>query len=453
MNLFLYQFLASLAGVLGWPWFYYHLRSRGRGESFAPRLGLRSPPPPPSGTPRVWLHGVSVGEVLAALPLVTELKSRLPQAGVIVSTGTETGQAVARRHYPPMGAQVCYFPLDVPWAVHRILYTLKPDLFVALESEVWPGFLSLARRRGVALALMNARLSDRSFRRYLRYKKYLFEFINLFDIIAPGSREDHRRLALLGIPEAKLRFTGNLKVDALLARRELLLSPPSPFDAPLTSGASLGPTLALETLGKILVREGQPVFLAASTHPGEEDKVLEAYNLLRASYPALLLILAPRHPERVPQVADLLREQGLAFHLWQNLKAGLEKLSQAVVLVDTVGELMAFYAVADVAFVGGSLVPRGGQNLLEAAVWGLAPIHGPHLENFRWAEEILQEAGVNLVVRDAPSLAHSVRHLLEHPQERRRLGEAAYQSLMEHRGAAARQAELLVWLAGQIKKR
>ena len=154
-----YTILSVLAGLGGWPFFYWHLKSRGRGESFLPRLGLQLPEfLPPAGRPRVWLHGVSVGEILAAVPLVRELKALLPQAAFIISTGTETGQAVARKHLAPLGALVCYFPLDLPWAVRRYLNYLKPQIFIALDSEIWPNFLTQAHGQGVRLALANARL-------------------------------------------------------------------------------------------------------------------------------------------------------------------------------------------------------------------------------------------------------------------------------------------------------
>ena len=158
-----------MAGLVGWPWFYWHLKSRGQGESFRSRLGLELPDGPPAGHPRIWLHGVSVGEILAAVPLVRELKHLLPEAALIISTGTETGQSLARKHLAPLGALVCYFPLDIPWAVRRYLERLNPHLVITLESEIWPNFLELAHRRGVLLALANARISDISFRRYLRY--------------------------------------------------------------------------------------------------------------------------------------------------------------------------------------------------------------------------------------------------------------------------------------------
>ena len=440
-----------MAGLLGWPFFYRHLRSRGQGESFRPRLGLSPPPAPPAGSPRIWIHGVSVGEIMAAVPLVAELKALLPRSGLIISTGTETGQAVARRHFSPLGAVVCYFPLDFPWAVNRALRVLRPDIFVALESEVWPNFLHTAKKRGVRLALMNARLSDRTFRRYTLFKKYLPDFIGLFEIIAAGSREDYQRFASLGLAGPKLCLTGNLKVDALLTRRETV----PPGAPPPLPGAALAARPGTRPTGNHfkakLGLQGEPVFLAASTHAGEEEIVLAAYEaLLRGPYPALLLVLAPRHPERAAALGELLTRRGHGYQLWSALQTGSEARQQPVVLVDTVGDLFWLYAAADVAFVGGSLVPHGGQNILEPAAWGLSPLYGPHLSNFRWAEEILQAAGVGTAVQDAVSLADAARHLLENTGERHRLAEAAQAALHAHRGAARRQANLVAGL-NQLK--
>lgn len=433
-----YQWIASLAGIWGWPLFYRHLKSRGRGESFLPRLGLQLPAPPPPGRPRLWLHGVSVGEILAALPLVQELKNLLPQASLIISTGTETGQALARRHYESLGALVCYFPWDLPWAVQRYLLHLRPDAFIALESELWPGFLSAAHRRGVRLGLVNARLSDKSFRKYLKYRKYLIELIELFDMIAAGSALDYERLGRLGISPGKLHLTGNLKIDRLLQG----LAP---------AKAEVGPP-ALSNLQKSwkaqLNLKNHPVFLAASTHPGEDEVVLDAYEELRPPYPTLLLLLAPRHPERAPALGRLLERRGLSFQLWSQLKSGQETRHYPIILIDTIGDLFSLYGIADVTFVGGSLVPHGGQNILEAAAWGLSPLYGPHLENFRWAQDILEAAGVGATVHDAASLAAAARRLLDHPDDRRRLGALAQAALTPHQGAARRQAELIVKMVG-----
>jgi 3-deoxy-D-manno-octulosonic-acid transferase len=432
MILNLYKVLATLAGLLGWPYFYWHLKSRGRGESFLPRLGVRLPPPPPPGSFRIWLHGVSVGEILAAVPLVQELQRLLPQAAFIITTGTETGQSLARRHFIPLGALVCYFPLDIPWAVSRYLKHLKPRVFVTLESEIWPNFLTQAHQAGVRLALVNGRLSDKSFRRFVKYRRYIFDILNNIELFAAGSPQDFERYQALGLPPGKLHLTGNLKIDRLLQSRE--------------------PEKAAE-FRNILQLTGEspnpaPVFLAASTHPGEEDVVLETYQALRTPSPALLLLLAPRHPERAPELGRLLKSFNLSFHYWSRLKSGQETRVHPVVIIDTIGDLFSLYGLTDAAFVGGSLVDHGGQNILEPAAWGLAPIYGPHLQNFRWAQAILEDARAGTMIRDVPSLTAALRQLLDHPEERRARGQRAQKALTPHQGAARRQAELIVGLCG-----
>jgi 3-deoxy-D-manno-octulosonic-acid transferase len=432
--LYLYKLFSTLAGLVGWPYFFWHLKSRGQGESFWPRLGLRLPAgSPPPGSPRLWLHGVSVGEIQAAIPLVAELRTLLPQAAFIISTGTETGQRLARKHFSPQGALVCYFPLDIPWAVKRYLDYLRPQVFIGLESEIWPIFLSQGRQMGVRLALVNARLSDKSLRRYLNYKRYLSGIINLYDLVAAGSPPDFQRFQRLGISPSRLHLTGNLKYDRLLqGRDELRLREFQGFlqGTDAKTGQAAG-----------------PVWLAASTHPGEEELVADAFRELRGPYPALSLVLAPRHPQRAPELVRLLTRRGLSCQLWTALKAGRSPRTQPVVIIDTIGDLFTLYGAADVTFVGGSLVPHGGQNILEPAAWGRVPIYGPHLQNFLWAKQILEEAGAGIMATDTASLAQAVRHLLDHPQEREELGRRARAALTPHQGAARRQAELIAALA------
>ena len=213
LGLKVYRGLATLAGLAGWPWFYWRLKSRGFGESFLPRLGLSLPAiNAPVGSPRIWLHGVSVGEIAGVEPLVRELKQCLPQGRLFLSTGTETGQAVARRLYAPSNT-VFYYPLDLPWAVRRYLEHIQPSLYVALETEIWPNFLLAARDRGIKLALVNGRLSDKSLRRYLKFNSYIKYIINLFDLIAAGSQEDARRFLALGVAPEKVVCTGNTKFE------------------------------------------------------------------------------------------------------------------------------------------------------------------------------------------------------------------------------------------------
>lgn len=433
----IYKTVSTLAGLVGWPYFFWHLKSRGQGESFRPRLGLRLPEgPAPAGSPRLWLHGVSVGEIQAAIPLVAELRSLLPRAAFIISTGTETGQMLARQHFSPQGALVCYFPLDIPRAVRRYLDYLRPQVFIGLESEIWPNFLSQAHQRGVRLALVNARLSDKSLRRFVKYKRYLSGIFNLYDLVAAGSLPDFHRLQRLGIAPDRLHLTGNLKYDRLLqGRDELRLQEFRNFLRGMASepGSAAG-----------------PLWLAASTHPGEEEMVADAFQELLAPYPALRLVLAPRHPQRAPDLTRLFTRRGHNCQLWTDLRSGRETPTAPVVIIDTIGDLFTLYGAADAAFVGGSLVPHGGQNILEPAAWGRAPVYGPNLQNFLWAKAILEEAGAGIMVHDAASLARAVRDLLDQPGKREEMGRRAQAALIPHQGAARRQAELIAALARTV---
>ncbi len=425
MGLRFYHGLATLVGAVGWPYLYWRLRRRGYGESFRYRLGLKLPVvPSPNNQPRLWLHGVSVGEIAGAAPLVRELQARLPQAQLFLSTGTETGQAVARRLYGQNGT-VFYYPVDVPWSVRRLLAHVQPSLYVALETEIWPNFLLAAKDQGVKLALVNGRLSARSLRGYLKFKDQLRYILNLFNVIATSSPEDQERFASLGAEPRRLVCTGNTKFDRWpdAAAQE-----------------------QVEIFRQRLQIRDQPVFLAASTHPGEEEILIQAYQELRQTSPALLLLLAPRHPERAGAVSKLLEAAGLPWQLWQELKEGGRPRQAQVVLIDTVGDLFALYGLADLIFVGGSLVPHGGQNILEPAVWGKVPLYGPHLDNFRAAQSLLAGVQAGIQIADGPGLVAAGRACLADPAEMRRRGALGQEALKLHRGAAQRQADLLMTL-------
>lgn len=421
----LYAGLTTAAGLVGWPLFYWHLRRRGRGESFAPRLGGALPEASPAdGRPHIWLHGVSVGEIGGAGPLVRQLRSLVPEARVFISTSTETGQAVARQLFPEAD-RVFYFPLDLPWTVHRYLNRLRPTLFVALETEIWPNFINIANNQGVVLALANARLSDRSSRRYGYIQPLFADLIHRFGLIAASSSEDARRFLELGADPSRVRVTGSTKFDRL---------------------ADTQTAPAADRQRRLLRVQGAPVFLAGSTHPGEEEILIATYQSLRAASPTLLFILAPRHPERAPEVGRMLARAGLEFQLWTSLAAGEEIRTRPVVLVNTVGELFSLYGQADVVFVGGSLVPHGGQNILEPAAWGKAPLYGPQMHNFRPAVALLEAAGAGGKVSGPGDLLAQVRFRLTHREEREALGDRAREALERHQGAARRQAELLAEL-------
>ncbi|OPX20108.1 MAG: hypothetical protein BZ151_05790 [Desulfobacca sp. 4484_104] len=418
----IYYGLSALAGLLGWPIFYWRLKSRGRGESFSPRLGLRLPSlPRGTGGPRLWLHGVSVGEISAAAPLVEELQKQFPAAPIFLSTGTETGQAMARKLYPPP-LTVIYFPLDWPWAVRRYLEHIRPDMFIALETELWPNFLHAAHSFGVKLALVNARLSDKSFRRYLKFCFFFSDIINYFALIAASTAEDARRFQALGARPEKVVVTGSTKWDRLVAPQH---------------------SEKIPKLRRRLGSQDNLIFLAASTHPGEELVIIKAFQALRVPYPNLLLILTPRHPERAPAVGQLLAQAGLSYHFWSQIKTGKEGRQHPVLVVDTIGELFSLYALADLVFVGGSLVPHGGQNILEAAAWGKVPLYGPHLENFRSAQALLENVGAGQTISGVEDLIRTGEHFLGHPQEYLARGQQGQAALQNLQGATQRQVQLL----------
>jgi 3-deoxy-D-manno-octulosonic-acid transferase len=300
---------------------------------------------------------------------------------------------LARQHFSPQGALVCYFPLDIPRAVRRYLDYLLPQVFIGLESEIWPNFLSQAHQRGIRLALVNARLSDKSLTKFIKYKRYLSGIFNLYDVVAAGSLPDFQRFQRLGISPSGLTSPAILKYDRLLqGRDELRLQEFRGF----LQGNEAEPGQA-----------GGPVWLAASTHPGEEELVVNAYQKLLGPYPSLSLVLAPRHPQRAPALAGLFTRRGFPCQLWTALKAGRETRTHSVVIIDTIGDLFTLYGLAEVTFVGGSLVPHGGQNILEPAAWGRVPIYGPHIENFLWAKHILEEADAGIMVNDAHALAQA----------------------------------------------
>jgi 3-deoxy-D-manno-octulosonic-acid transferase len=425
LGLKIYGGLATLAGAAGWPWFYWRLKSRGFGESFRPRLGLSLPAiEVRANGPRIWLHGVSVGEIAGVEPLVRELSNSLTPGNLFLSTGTETGQTVARRLYSP-ASTVFYYPLDFPWAVRRYLEHIQPNLYIALETEIWPNFLQAAKDRGVKLALVNGRLSEKSLRGYLKFNGQINYIINLFDIIAVSTQDDALRYLTLGAAADRVVVTGNTKFE----RRS---NPAAQTQA--------------DNFRKRLRLEGQPVFLAASTHSGEEEMVIAAYKELCGPFPALKLWLAPRHPERAAPVSHLLTQAGLTWQSWQKIKAGAEEYREAVVIIDTVGDLFALYSLADLIFVGGSLIPHGGQNILEPAAWGKVPLYGPHLDNFRAARQLLAEVNAGIEVSDGIRLAQAGGYCLAHPAEMELRGRRGLAALESHQGAARRQAELLLEL-------
>ncbi len=376
------------------------------------RFGFIRMPPPPGPSGRFWVHAVSVGEVMAAVPLVQALAARWPTADIVVSTVTATGERVARARLAETVVAMLTFPLDFRGAVRRTVRRVEPGCFIALETELWPNLLRALREAKVPAVLANGRISDRSYRRY-RLVRRLFRLV-LKDIalFCMQSEEDARRIITLGALPERVLVTGNLKMEA------------PPGDA------------GTEQLWRRLLHLGRaPIVVAGSTHRGEEATVLDAFLAMRPAADGLRLVLAPRHPERLDEVEGLARARGLAVVRRSRVSPGNDA---PVILLDTMGELASLYAVADVIFVGGSLVPIGGHNVVEPALHAKAVIFGPHMTNFRDAAALLLRADAAIQVGDGTELAAALGRLLGDAAARQALGRAAWSAVRAHQGACVR---------------
>lgn len=365
-----------------------------------------------------WVHAVSVGESLAAMPLIRALVERHGRGRVLVTTTTPTGSARVRE---ALGDQVLhvYAPYDLPGAVARCVDRFRPQRVVIMETELWPNLFRALRRRGVPLVIANARLSPRSFRGYGRVRGFATATLADCSHIAAQSEADAARFRALGAPAQRVSAIGNLKFDQSVP------------EAQLEAGRALR-----ERLGG-----SRAVWIAASTHEGEEENVLAAHRELRRALPDALLVLVPRHPQRFDAVARLIDRSGLSCRRRTALDAE-DTLSAAVLLGDSMGEMFMYFAAADVAFVGGSLVPVGGHNVLEPALLGKPVVFGPYMHNFVAARELLLGADAAVEISER-SLADSLAVLLGDARRRERMGEAGYAAVAANRGARERLLALI----------
>lgn len=369
----------------------------------------------------LWIHAVSVGKVLAVSRLIDELKAQLPGWRIVVSTTTDTGQKLAQQRF---GADnVFYLPLDLPSAVRAYFEGLRPRMLVLAESEFWPNLLHHARRSGAAVAVINARVSDRSLPGYLRFRSLLPLVMKNIDLFEAQSEEDARRLVQIGAPAERVQVSGNLKFEVKPPAKAAILAP---FTA----------ALEREDIG--------PLIVAGSTLEGEETMLVEMFRQVTTHYPGALLVLAPRHPERFDVVDSLLASSGLRSQRrsqWDGSRA----IAGGVFLLDTIGELASLYQFADIAFIGGSLVPRGGHNVLEAAEFGAAILVGPHTENFRDIVDVFRKAEALRVVTPQ-SLTPTVLQLLENHDDRDALGQRALAVMRSQQGATEKTVAALLAL-------
>ncbi|RLA55363.1 MAG: 3-deoxy-D-manno-octulosonic acid transferase [Gammaproteobacteria bacterium] len=388
----------------------------------AERFGIFTVPstsPSDTARPAIWVHAVSVGETLAAAPVIESLLQAYPNHRLVVTTTTPTG---SQRVQALFGGRVfhVYAPWDLPGSVRRFLHRTRPCLLLIVETELWPNMLHYSRARGCRIVLANARLSERSARGYARFGGLTRSLLEQLDTVACQSAIDGQRFTELGLPARALQVTGNIKFDL-----------------------ELNETLCMQAaaLRRDYGADKRPILVVASTHAGEDGQILAAFATLRRSVDDCLLVIVPRHPERFDAVHSLCVSAG-----WQVLRrSGGETpaIGDDIVLGDTMGELLLLLGVATVAVIGGSLVEHGGHNVLEAAAWGVPVVTGPHMFNFAGASDLLVSAGAMIMLEDTRQLGAALVELLGDPDRRLQMGAAALQVMADNRGAKKLLLELV----------
>lgn len=427
MILAVYSALLAAVLIVGAPWWLARMATSGRYRAGLPgRLGLvpAGLRDAVQGRRVIWLHAVSVGEVMAASELVRELRVRLPEWVVAVSTTTETGQRLARERFGKASeSPVFYLPLDFKFVIRRYLRVLHPTLLILMESEFWPNLMDVCADQEIRVAVVNARVSDRSLPRYLRLRRLWRPLLERVTLFLAQSEVNARRLVRIGAPAERVRVIGNLKYDVR------------------ATGESAMTKVIAERLPS-----GAKVLVAGSTLEGEEKMLLEAWPRVLEAEPGAVMVLAPRRPERFAAVAALVSEHGFAVVRASALRAGAgEVVPGGVVLLDTIGDLASVYSLGTVAFVGGSLVAAGGHNPLEPARFGVPVVMGESSENFREIVEAMREAGGIRIV-SAGELAEALASLMRMGDEARGVGERGRAVFDAQAGATSRTVEALLGL-------
>jgi len=413
--LLLYNIFSTMALLLYLPVLFIKSRAGGGMRYIRERLGMDD-----YQEADIWIHSVSLGETLAITPFLRRLKTEFPDKRVVLSTTTHTGQRVAMENLSDT-ERVMYMPWDSSLCLRGVIDSIRPDIFITVETELWPVLFDMLKKKGSRIVVLNGRISDRSLKGYKRIRPFMRRVLSNVDYIYMQTPTDAQRIGALGAEPVKLKVMGNLKFDI---------------------------EMDMEDLPQWGIDPGREILLAGSTHEGEEEMIINAYNLVKERFNNTLLILAPRHPERFDEVDGLLRRSGLRhIRRTELVRRRDTEWSYDVVLLDTVGELSKLYSIATITFIGGSLLPYGGHNILEPAFWGKPIIFGPYMDNFPFAEDFLNESAA-IMVRGVDDLAKSVTELLERPERAEGMGTRARAIIERNRGATDRAIELIRGIIG-----
>ncbi len=425
----LYQLLGWFLLVTILPFFLLYIGLTGRHRAgLGQRLGfLKQLDFATDRSPRLWIHAASVGEVKAAQILISEIRKKLPDAAIIVSTMTEQGRLVARQQLDPE-IDCIYAPIDLPVITRRAMRKIRPSVYICLETELWPNIISQAAGAGVRPILLNGRLSERSFSRYKKIRGLVKEVLARFSAISVITNHDKKKFIALGVDPEKVVVHGNVKYD---------IAPVS--YCPNKTGKK---NLPQRYRNRLEIGDDQPVLVAGSTHTGEEAQIMEVFKALATRVRDLILVIAPRHLNRLEAIETLFRDHGIRFERLSNIEDNNRK--ENVILVDSMGELAGLYSVATFVFCGGSLVPQGGHNIMEPAAWGRPVFYGPSMKDFTDAKELLESVNAGFQISGPGELTESILNFIERPGEYEAAGQRAREIAMAQQGAAQKQVQLIV---------
>ena len=422
-----YNFFSAGLFVAFFPLFRFYFRTTDMSDQgLSQRIGLYSDKivKSISGSPRIWIHAVSVGEVSVAIAIIESLVSLMPDCAIVLSTTTRSGQDFARKKLRAdkfCSKTTCiYAPVDFIVSVRKALSVIKPDAMIFLETEIWPNWIIEAHKMGIKTAIVNGRISVRTIKKYLKVRSLTKEVLKHIDVFSMISEADAQRIRMIGAPAKRIEINGNAKYDLLPNQAEQ----------------------DIKTKIKRLynLNGDEPVFIAGSTRNPEEKIIIDVYRKIVQSVPETLLFIAPRHVKRVHQIQDLVKINGFSCQLRTDLdKKGCQR-TESVIIMDTIGELQAIYSIASIVFCGGSLTPLGGQNILEPAVWGKPVFYGPSMEDFLDAKELLEKTGGGIQVKDGSELAERAIYYLTHPDQADIIGKSAKKAVISNKGSAAKHA-------------
>ncbi|MBI5375235.1 MAG: 3-deoxy-D-manno-octulosonic acid transferase [Candidatus Schekmanbacteria bacterium] len=427
----IYEILTWLFFIISLPYFAFkYVTTEKYRAGLKQRLGFIPPQKPKKpGAKRVWIHAVSVGETMAAMSLVKNLKEKHTNIEIIFSTTTLTGNKTAKQKLPEADS-IIYFPLDFSWAVKRALKKVAPDICVLIETEIWPNFLRLSRKANIPVIISNGRLSENSCHGYMKLGAIIKRILQDISVFSMQSESDAKRIKEIGAPADRVVVTGNLKFDqAVISARKV-------------------DSISVSQTFRIPPEKFKLVF--ASTHKGEHDILIEVFLRLQKEFKDIFLVIAPRHPERFSEVDALLKSKGLNY-VRRSWLVDAHQNKHDVLLIDSVGELYMIFAACDLVFMGGSLVSTGGHNLLEAAVFNKPVIFGPYMHNFRDIAGIILESEAGIQVKDKDELMKKLKSLLSGRSEVIRMGENCHRVFEKNLGATERNVDIIEKLLGIAK--